>query len=122
MSFRPGSSDQPDSVTTSRASMVAPHAGQLRFEPSLTRPHQGQVCVGMFFPMSDKLQFVVYCAQEAYQVSDKLKFVGHCSISVMMHVHRLNTHAPWSSHARQIHPGTAEEAGRQLLRFDIHRH
>src|SRR6266436_1542595 len=47
MSFRPGSSDHPDSVTTSRASMVAPHAGQLRFAPSLTKPHQGQVCVGM---------------------------------------------------------------------------
>src|ERR1700704_6433556 len=45
MSLRRGSSDQPDTLWTWGASIVAPHAGQLRRAPSLTRPHQGHVCV-----------------------------------------------------------------------------
>ena len=41
---------------------------------------------------------------------------------LMMNVHRLNTDTPGPGHAREIHTRAAEEAGRQLLRFDIHRH
>jgi hypothetical protein len=51
MSFRPGSSDQPDCVATVCASIVAPQAGQLSRAPSLTRPHQGQVCVDISRPL-----------------------------------------------------------------------
>ena len=42
MSLRPGNSAQPESVTTSRASIVAPHEGQLSVDASVSRPHHGQ--------------------------------------------------------------------------------
>src|SRR5215468_12498256 len=54
MSFLPGSSAQPDSVTTWVELIVAPHAGQLRVEPSVTSPHHGQVdCVICSNPYGD---------------------------------------------------------------------
>jgi len=52
MSLRPGSSDQPECVATFALDRGA-QAGQRR-APSLTNPHQGQVCVAIAAQMSNE--------------------------------------------------------------------
>src|SRR5947209_4820274 len=106
MSHLPGSSVQPEFDTTCSTSMVAPQAGQFNCVPSEARPHQGHVCVrvGWFGAVPPKVM------TEA------------SSVCVVVDVHGLDADSTGAGHAREVHARPAEEAGRQLLRLDVHRH
>jgi hypothetical protein len=58
--------------------------------------------------------FNVQCSKVDCRTSSTLDF-GRWTldflISLMMNVHRLDTYASWSSHARKVHTRAAEETG-----------
>src|SRR6476620_9183451 len=118
MSFLPGSSSQPEFVTTACESIEAPHAEQLRVEPSETRPHHGHVCVVCIMSKVQSRMSKVECPKSKVSVQNRvlstfdfrLWTLDSYLIRLVMNVHRLDTDAPWSSHAREVHTRAAEES------------
>src|ERR1700712_5069226 len=113
MSWRPGSSCQPERLTTAFTSTAAPHAGQERELPSVTLPHQGQGELRPGEPAAGDLDWGD--AGSRFVIAPSL-------LRGVVDVHGLDADAAGAGHAGEVHAGAAEEAAGQLDRFDVHGH